>query len=396
MKCKGWLLFLLLGILYTVNPYAQFRTYSNEFLNIGAGARGLGMGSTQVASATDATAGYWNPAGLAHITDNPTLSLMHADYFAGIGKYDYLAAAFPMGQGNQTLGFSLLRFGVDDIPNTLFLVQPDGSINYNNIQTFSSADYAFLVSYGKMISDDGDRQLSWGGNAKIIYRKVGSFAQAWGFGVDLGLMYKTGNWRLGLTAKDVTTTFNEWAFTFSDREKEVFYLTKNDIPVKSNELTAPRLVLGGGYNFAFGDNFHLLAQTDIDVTFDGKRNTIISSKPISIDPKIGLEANINDNVFIRAGASNFQQALADGDTLNQKKVWIFQPSIGAGFRLGNVVIDYAFTNLANQSNPLYTHVFSLRIDLKSRNSEGSNKKVYIPTLPKAEKVKPTKVYIPHG
>lgn len=396
MKCKGWLLFLLLGILYTVNPYAQFRTYSNEFLNIGAGARGLGMGSTQVASATDATAGYWNPAGLAHITDNPTLSLMHADYFAGIGKYDYLAAAFPMGQGNQTLGFSLLRFGVDDIPNTLFLVQPDGSINYNNIQTFSSADYAFLVSYGKMISDDGDRQLSWGGNAKIIYRKVGSFAQAWGFGVDLGLMYKTGNWRLGLTAKDVTTTFNEWAFTFSDREKEVFYLTKNDIPVKSNELTAPRLVLGGGYNFAFGDNFHLLAQTDIDVTFDGKRNTIISSKPISIDPKIGLEANINDNVFIRAGASNFQQALADGDTLNQKKVWIFQPSIGAGFRLGNVVIDYAFTNLANQSNPLYTHVFSLRIDLKSRNSEGSSKKVYIPTLPKAEKVKPTKVYIPHG
>lgn len=396
MNCKGWLLFLLTGILYAANPYAQFRTYSNEFLNIGAGARGLGMGSTQVASADDATAGYWNPAGLAHVTDNPTLSLMHADYFAGIGKYDYLAAAFPMGQGNQTLGFSLLRFGVDDIPNTLFLVQPDGSINYNNIQTFSSADYAFLVSYGKMISDDGDRQFSWGGNTKIIYRKVGSFANAWGFGFDLGLMYKTGSWRLGLAAKDVTTTFNEWAFTFSDVEKQVLYLTKNDIPVKSSELTAPRLVFGGGYNFAFGDKFHLLAQTDLDITFDGKRNTIISSKPISVDPKIGLEANINDNVFIRAGASNFQKALADGDTLNQKKVWIFQPSIGAGFRLGNVIIDYAFTNLANQSNPLYTHVFSLRIDLKAKNSEGSSKKVYLPTLPKAEKVKPGKIYIPHG
>ncbi|MDE3213539.1 MAG: hypothetical protein KGM98_09925, partial [Bacteroidota bacterium] len=60
---------------------------------------------------------------------------------------------------------------------------------------------------------------------------------------------------------------------------------------------------------------------------------------------------------------NFQQALADGDTTNQKKVWIYQPSIGAGFKIKNVEIDYAFSNLANQSNPLYTNIFSLRVDL---------------------------------
>ena len=63
-------------------------------------------------------------------------------------------------------------------------------------------------------------------------------------------------------------------------------------------------------------------------------------------------------MFFRAGVSNFQKALADGDTLNQKKVWIFQPSVGAGFKIGNVTIDYAFTNLANQSNPC-THMFFL-------------------------------------
>lgn len=395
MKCKGWLLILLFCIT-KAHTYAQFRKYSNEFLNIGAGARGLGMGSTQVATAEDATAGYWNPAGLAWVTDNPSISLMHADYFAGIGKYDFISGAFPLAQGNQTLGFSLLRFGVDDIPNTLFLVQPDGSVNYNNIQSFSSADYAFLVSYAKVLKDDGDNQLSWGANTKIIYRKVGSFANAWGFGFDLGAMYKTGKWRLGVAARDVTTTFNAWSFSFTDAEKQVLYLTDNDIPVKSEEITAPRLVLGAGYNFEFSEKFHLLAQTDMDVTFDGKRNTVISSNPISIDPKIGLEANINNSVFIRAGASNFQKALADGDTLNQKKVWIFQPSIGAGFRIGNVVIDYAFTNLANQSNPLYTHVFSLKIDLVPKKKESPGKKVYVPTLPKAEKVKPTKVYIPHS
>ena len=102
------------------------------------------------------------------------------------------------------------------------------------------------------------------------------------------------------------------------------------------------------------------------MTFDGKRNTVLSSDPISIDPKFGLEANINNIVFLRAGISNFQKALADGDTLNQKKVWIYQPSIGAGFKIGNVAIDYAFTNLANQSNPLYTHVFSLRLNLPGK------------------------------
>ncbi|MBO9572986.1 MAG: hypothetical protein J7497_12395, partial [Chitinophagaceae bacterium] len=68
---------------------AQFRKYSNEFLNIGAGARGLAMGSAQVASVNDGSSGYWNPAGLVNVKDNPQLSIMHAEYFAGIGKYDY-------------------------------------------------------------------------------------------------------------------------------------------------------------------------------------------------------------------------------------------------------------------------------------------------------------------
>jgi hypothetical protein len=76
-----------------------------------------------------------------------------------------------------------------------------------------------------------------------------------------------------------------------------------------------------------------------------------------------LEANINRVVFLRAGINNFQKALADKDTLNQKKVWIYQPSIGAGFQLQRVRIDYAFTNLANQSSALYTHIFSLQLDL---------------------------------
>ena len=359
-----WLLLVIVMCACCVQADAQFRVYSNEFLNIGAGARGLGMGSTSVASASDANAGYWNPAGLTGVRDYPSVSAMHAEYFSGIGKYDFVSAAFPLaGEKPRTLGISALRFGVDDIPNTLYLVQPDGSLNYNNITTFSSADYAFLLSYSQAIINEEDRKLSFGGNAKIIYRKVGSFANAVGFGFDAGVMYSVGKWRLGAVARDVTTTFNAWKFSFTDQEKQALYLTDNDIPVKSTELTSPRLILGGAYNFEFSDKFHLLAEADLDFTFDGKRNTVISADPISIDPKVGLEADINKVVFVRAGISNFQQALKDGDTLNQKKVWIYQPSVGAGFHVGNVTVDYAFTNLANQSNPLYTHVFSLKVDL---------------------------------
>ena len=128
-------------------------------------------------------------------------------------------------------------------------------------------------------------------------------------------------------------------------------------------MTMPRVVLGGGYNFKIGKSVNLLAEANLDVTFDGKRNTVVSSDPVSVDPRLGLEATIKDVFFIRAGISNFQRALADEDTVNQKKVWIYQPSLGAGFKIKNVMLDYAFTNLANQSNPLYTHIFSLRLNL---------------------------------
>ena len=357
---------ILLLVLLPCLGFAQFRKYSNEFLNIGAGARGLGMGAAQVASVKDGTAGYWNPAALTGVQDYPSLNFMHASYFDNIGKYDYGSVAIPVSDNRRTLGLSILRFAVDDIPNTLYLVEPDGSINYGNITTFSSADYAVLLSFAQKIKDDDDFKMSFGGNAKIIYRKVGHFASAWGFGFDAGFKLQKNNWALGVVAKDITTTFNAWSFTFSEKEKEVLYLTKNDIPVKSTELTAPRLTIGNSYNFEFSSSVSLLAEADLDFTFDGKRNTVISGNPVSVDPHAGLELSIKDAFFIRGGIYNFQKALADGDTTNQKRVWIYQPSLGAGFKIKNVSIDYAFSNLANQSNPLYTHIFSLRFDLNGK------------------------------
>lgn len=354
---------LLLIFLFPFAGFSQFRIYSNEFLNIGAGARGLGMGNAQVATVKDATAGYWNPAGLTGVKDNINATLMHAEYFAGIAKYEYASIAVPVQDNKRTLGFSILRFAVDDIPNTFYLVKPGGGVDYNNISAFSSADYAFLFSFAQNIKDTEKKKMSFGVNAKVIYRNVGHFAHAWGFGIDAGLQAQFDKWHLGVVARDLTSTFNAWSFKFDDREKEVLYLTSNDIPVRSTELTSPRLVVGGGYTFHISKAVNLLTELGADLTFDGKRSTIISSKSFSVDPHFGMEASIKDIFFVRAGITNFQRALADADTLNQKKVWIYQPGIGAGFKIKNFMFDYALTNLANQNNPLYTHILSIRFNI---------------------------------
>lgn len=366
---KTYPFLIIAGLLLGLSASAQFTKYSNEFLNIGAGARGMAMAGAQSASVSDGTAGYWNPAALANIRDKPQISLMHAEYYAGIGKYDFANLVLPLKDNKRTLGLTLLRFAVDDIPNTILLVQPDGTVNFDNITTFSSADYAFIFSLAQKADLSKDRRLNLGVNAKVIYRKAGDFASAWGFGFDAAAQYIGNRWKLGVVAKDVTTTFNAWSYSIDQQMREVFYMTENEIPSKSTELTAPQLILGGSYNFRLSRKISLLTEVDLDVTFDGRRNTVISSNPVSIDPKLGLELNYKDVFFVRGGINNFQQALDDKDTTNQRKVWIYQPSVGAGFKVGDVQIDYAFTNLANQSYPLYTHVFSLRVDLERKKNK---------------------------
>ena len=177
-------LFLLFLVLSTPAYSQVVRKYSDDFLEIGVGARGLGMSNAQVATANDVYASYYNPAGLVNIPNTIQLGFMHNEYFAGIAKYDYLVVAIPVTPKKRVIGFSFYRFGIDDIPNTLFLIQPDGSINYNNITSFSSADYAFMFHYAEALPIPG---LSIGGSVKVIYRQIGNFAKAYGFGIDAGL-----------------------------------------------------------------------------------------------------------------------------------------------------------------------------------------------------------------
>ena len=331
--------------------------YSNEFLNIGVGARALGMGNVSLARVNDVTSGYWNPSSLVYIENNLEVGLMHNEYFAGIANYNYGGIAIKL-DSVSSLGVSFLRFGIDDIPNTLDLVDANGNFDYNRITSFSATDNAFLISYARKMKIPG---LSAGGNIKIIYRKVGDFASATGFGIDLSANYKKKNWLIGAVLRDATSTFNAWSFN-TDELEEVFIRTGNEIPENSLELTLPRLMVGVGYLYVIKKNFEIYPELGFDVTFDGKRNVLIKGNVISIDPKIGLELNYKRIVYLRGGVNNIQ----DETAITGEKSKTFQPSVGVGIQYKKVAIDYALTDVGNQSIAVYSNVFSLRIGINRR------------------------------
>lgn len=340
---------------------ALAQKYSNEFLSIGVGARAQGMGNAVIASVDDVTAGVWNPAGLANLAGQEGLQLaaMHAEWFAGVGKFDYLALALPLANPNRRLALSMVRFGIDAIPNTLSLYESDGTINFDNIVEFSAADYAFLLSYAQQLNTQKGK-LMVGGSTKIVHRRIGPFATSWGFGIDAGLQYHTGNWRFGLLAKDITTTFNAWSFNFTEQEKEVLALTNNEVPINSVEITKPQLVLGAAHRFQF-KKVGLMPEIDLTVTTDGQRNTLFSAAPFSADLSAGIDANYSGFVHLRAGVSQFQR-ITDFDGSQSLRA---RPSLGLGLAISSLRIDYAFTDLGSEAST-YSHIISLMLSIKPR------------------------------
>lgn len=334
--------------------------YSNEFLAIGVGARALGMGSAYTAVVNDVTSGYWNPAGLLGVRSDLQVGAMHSEYFAGIAKYDYIGLAKPI-DSLSSIGFTFVRFGIDNIPNTIDLIDPSGNIDYDRITSFSSADHAFIISYARKLSVPG---LQLGGNAKVIYRKVGSFATAWGFGLDAGATYQRDRWRFSAVARDITGTFNAWNYTLDQRTIDVFQQTGNDIPVNSVEVTLPRLMLGAARQFKFGQKVELIAALDLENTFDGRRNTLIQSDFVSIDPRLGVELGYAGIVYVRTGIANMQYVT----DISDKRSLTVQPNIGLGLKIKSVSLDYALTDIGDNSVALYSNIFSLKFDLFKKPS----------------------------
>ncbi len=352
------LFFILLSVVYTEYSFGQTTApkYSNEFLNIGVGARNLGMANATIANVDNVTAGYWNPSGLLKDKSSMGAGLMHSEYFAGIAKYDYLGFSKRI-DDNSVAAISVIRFGVDDIPNTTELIDKDGNIDYDRITTFSAADYGVILSYARGNLPLG---IEGGANFKIIHRRIGDFATAWGFGLDASASYKYKDWKLSAVIRDVTTTVNAWSFNISDEVKATFDSTDNEIPQNSTELTIPRMITGVARDFKFGKTIDFNAELDLDFTFDGKRNTFIRSRAFSVAPRLGMEVGYKKAVYFRTGISNVQwiKQVDNNETLS------IQPNLGLGIKVKQFAVDYALTDVGNQSIALFSNVFSVRYSFK--------------------------------
>jgi hypothetical protein len=306
--------------------------YAGEFISLGVGGRALGMGGAFVALANDVTAGYWNPAGLSHIY-YPQLTLMHDERYGSLVNYDYAAAAMPVGP-NTSWGFSVIRLGVDDIPDTRgALIDLNGNgvldegdrLDESKIKYFGASDWAFYLTYSKKQTED----FSYGANLKIIRRDLGD-ASATGIGFDLGVWYTPmDNVVLGANLQDVTTTFLAWN-------------------TGTNELISPTMKIGSAYFIeAFGGRF--APAIDFDIRFENRKSaSTFHLGPVSFDTHFGTEFMFKDVVAFRLG-------------YNDVKQW----SMGAGLYLPKLSIDYSFAQFTAAQDLGRTHRISLMFTLES-------------------------------
>ena len=101
----------------------------------------------------------------------------------------------------------------------------------------------------------------------------------------------------------------------------------------------------------------LLASANLNMQFTRTKD-IISSQNLSIDPALGFEFGYIDLVYLRGGVGNFQQITQIDDS----KKLSFQPNIGLGFKYKGIQVDYALTDLGDQSAALYSNIFSIKVD----------------------------------
>jgi hypothetical protein len=352
-------LFLTALIISGVFSEAQIvRKYSNEFLSIGAGARGLAMGGAVISNQNDVYSPMWNPAGLIGVDRDWQGAAMHAEYFESIAKYDYIAYAKPLDGSGGVFAISIVRLGVDNILNTTQLIDPEGNIDYDKITSFSQSDYAALISYA--FNPGGNQKLDLGVNAKLVYRNVGKFASGYGFGFDIGAIYHSDNgWNYGAVMKDVTTTVNFWTVNQKELSTIVNGEEFNPAPKDKLELTMPKLNLGMSRNFEINRDLELMPEVGINVDF-AKTAAVISTDFASITPYAGAELKFQDMIFVRVGLNRFQTIT---DIENLKRKVSFQPSAGIGVKYQGLTLDYAITNSGIGGSNFYSNFFSLKLDM---------------------------------
>ncbi len=251
---------LILILTMTAVESALPESYTADFLTYPTGARPLGMGNAYTAIANDATAPFYNPAGLTQ-SRTREVNLMHAT-LADLAAYNIACYSHPI-TSKTTMGISWLRVGIDDIPITRLPVanKPVGPTNRPRVtDTFSNTNNAFLLSGARhLITLPRNISVHIGATLKLLYITAYSNTNAIGGGSDIGLIATTPQDKstaitLGIVATDFFTTKLYW---------NVPPVTENETP--HTETIPPRLKIGlAAYQKLHIFNSRLTLTADVD------------------------------------------------------------------------------------------------------------------------------------
>lgn len=231
MKHKVFLILIFINSLCYGLDRTDIGTATAQFLKLGPGAKPAAMGDSFTAVANDATAVYWNPAGLCDVKST-SVSLMHAAWFGNITN-DWVSCACSAPAGTFGFGVQYLSYG--SIEQTDYTGLSIGS--------FNPRDMAFTVSYSRNIA-----AVRFGISAKYISSTIENTATA--FAADAGGIVKLYDDKLslGIILQNAGT-------------KMKFIDVENQLPT----------TLRFGLAYYAGKN--LLVASDIDFPVDGEIGT---------------------------------------------------------------------------------------------------------------------------
>lgn len=181
MKKILFVISFIIAVVYTsaVSQVTKTGTTAAKFLSIGIGPRANAMGGAFSSVAGDASALYWNPAGIALLSEQQAM-FAYTNLFKDLDiKLNYLAAVFPAG-GLGSFGLSVTALDYGDLPVTTENY-PEGTG-----EKFSASSYAFTISYAKSITE----YFSAGITVKYIKEGIMN-SSAEGIAFDVGTVFTT-------------------------------------------------------------------------------------------------------------------------------------------------------------------------------------------------------------
>lgn len=160
---------------------------TESVFNLGAGARAMAMGNGYVALSDDATAVYYNPAGMPYLPSQQ-VSLLHTVLFEGT-VYDFISYVYPH-TGVGAFGIAAMRIGTDDVGRRDYVT---------DLGRFSVTQMQLLLSYGRHFGE----RFSSGLSLKLAHQSLDAYS-AYGYGLDLaGKCGITDRFTAGLMLQDI-------------------------------------------------------------------------------------------------------------------------------------------------------------------------------------------------